>query len=77
MKDHVAAGTDGRFLLEARGLTKSFNGHMVNDHVSLQLKKGKVLAILGENGSGKTTLINMLSGLYQPDHGEILIDAMR
>ena len=74
MKDHVAAGTDGRFLLEARGLTKSFNGHMVNDHVSLQLKKGKVLAILGENGSGKTTLINMLSGLYQPDHGEILID---
>lgn len=40
---------------------------------ALDLREGEILALLGENGSGKTTLMNMLSGIYYPDHGEILI----
>lgn len=46
---------------------------MANDHVSLTLRKGEILSILGENGSGKTTLMNMLSGIYFPDEGQILV----
>ena len=42
--------------------------------MSIQVKKGEILSILGENGSGKTTLMNMVSGIYYPDSGEMFID---
>ncbi|WP_312519662.1 ABC transporter ATP-binding protein [Anaerospora sp.] len=60
--------------LEMRGITKRFPGVLSNDNVSIQIKSGEILALLGENGAGKTTLMNTLYGLYQPDGGEICIN---
>ena len=60
--------------LELRGITKTFGSIVANKNVNLEVKKGEILAILGENGSGKTTLMNMISGIYYPDEGEIIIN---
>jgi len=60
-------------VLELRDITKTFPGVLANDHISLTLNEGEVLALLGENGAGKTTLMNVLYGLYTPDEGEILV----
>lgn len=57
-----------------RGITKTFGSVVANDHVNLDIRKGEILALLGENGSGKTTLMNMLSGIYYPDEGQIFIN---
>ncbi len=59
--------------LELRHVTKVFGNIVANDDVEMDLRRGEVLAILGENGSGKTTLMNMISGIYHPDSGEIFI----
>ncbi|WP_249028677.1 ABC transporter ATP-binding protein [Tannockella kyphosi] len=61
------------YAIEMRGITKTFGSVIANKDVNLTVKEGEILALLGENGSGKTTLMNMLSGIYQPDCGEILM----
>ena len=61
--------------LELKNITKAFGTKVVaNKDVSLDVRHGEVLALLGENGSGKTTLVNMISGIYHPDSGEIFVD---
>ncbi len=61
--------------LEMRGITKRFGSKVVaNKNVDLIVYRGEILSLLGENGSGKTTLMNMLSGIYFPDEGEIFVD---
>jgi simple sugar transport system ATP-binding protein len=54
-----------------RGITKRFPGVLANDDVSFEVAAGEVHALLGENGAGKTTLMNILTGFYRPDDGEI------
>ena len=57
-----------------RNITKTFGTITANKNVDLDIYRGEILSLLGENGSGKTTLMNMLSGIYFPDEGEISID---
>lgn len=59
--------------IELRHITKRFGKVVANDSIDLTLDRGEILSLLGENGSGKTTLMNMLSGIYFPDEGEILV----
>ena len=60
--------------VKMRNISKSFGSVLANDRVWLDIYKGEILALLGENGSGKTTLMNMLSGIYFPDEGQIFIN---
>jgi ABC-type uncharacterized transport system ATPase subunit len=60
--------------LRLEGITKRFPGILACDAVSLQVRRGEVLALVGENGAGKSTLMNILAGLYQPDAGRILLN---
>ena len=60
--------------IELKNITKRFGSVVANENVSISVAKGEILSILGENGSGKTTLMNMLSGIYFPDEGQIFVD---
>ncbi len=61
-------------LLEMRGIDKSFPGVHALKGVSLDLRRGETLALIGENGAGKSTLIKALGGAHTPEKGSILID---
>jgi len=61
------------YALEMRNITKTFPGVLANDNINLQVRKGEIHALLGENGAGKSTCMNILTGLYQANSGEIWI----
>ena len=60
--------------LQVKNVSKSFFGNRVLSNVSAELKPGEFLALIGENGAGKSTLINLITGIYSYDEGEIWID---
>lgn len=65
------------YLLEMKSISKSFSGLKALHNVSLRLRPGSVLALMGENGAGKSTLMKILSGIHRPDEGEIFIKGNR
>tara|TARA_Y100000590_G_scaffold103676_1_gene117831 strand:+ start:5648 stop:7174 length:1527 start_codon:yes stop_codon:yes gene_type:complete len=60
--------------LEATGISKTFGNVIANDQINLEIKKGRIHALLGENGAGKSTLVNILFGLYKADSGTVRVD---
>ncbi|MBU0992636.1 MAG: ABC transporter ATP-binding protein [Proteobacteria bacterium] len=60
--------------IQLKQVTKRFAGVVANDHIDLAFHRGEIHSILGENGAGKSTLMNLLSGLFRPDEGEILVN---
>ena len=61
-------------IVEVRGISKHFGGVIALSGVSMSLRQGEVMCLLGDNGAGKSTLIKILSGVYKPDEGEYLVD---
>ena len=64
-------------LLRAVNLTKRFGGLVAVDSVSFDVRPGEVIGLVGDNGAGKSTFIKMISGVYQPDGGEIYFDGKK
>ena len=61
-------------LLSIRNMTKIFGGLVAVDNMSLDVRRGEVVGLLGDNGAGKSTLIKCISGVYQAEEGEIVFD---
>ncbi len=60
--------------LTVSNITKIYPGCVANSNISLEFKSGKIYALLGENGAGKSTLVKILSGVIQPNEGEIILN---
>ncbi|WFO76061.1 ABC transporter ATP-binding protein [Desulfurococcaceae archaeon MEX13E-LK6-19] len=67
----------GEPIIVLRNITKRFPGVVALDKVSMDVRKGEVLALLGENGAGKSTLVKILYGIYMPDEGEIIVEGRK
>jgi len=63
--------------IQMKNITKRFGSTIANHNVDFEVREGEILSLLGENGSGKTTLMNMLSGIYYPDEGEIFVKGQK
>ena len=61
-------------VIEVKGITKTFGKLTANKNVTMDIRQGEILSVLGENGCGKTTLMNMIAGIYYPDAGQIFIN---
>ena len=62
--------------LTAEALEKSFGNYKIIDGISLEIRRGEMVAILGPNGAGKTTLMSMITGIVKPDAGRIFMDGV-
>ncbi|MGB3683773.1 MAG: ABC transporter ATP-binding protein [Rubrobacteraceae bacterium] len=69
----AGSGPASPVVLEMRDVTKTFGPVKANDGISIALRRGEILGLLGENGAGKSTLMKILYGLYRPDRGEIFV----
>jgi general nucleoside transport system ATP-binding protein len=70
----MASEQSGKVILETRHVVKQFPKVLANDDITITLKEGEILSLLGENGAGKSTLMNVLYGLYKPTAGQIVLD---
>ena len=61
-------------ILELKDISKAFGGLQVIDGLDLHVDEGEIVSVIGPNGAGKTTLFNLITGIYRPDRGEILLD---
>ncbi|OIQ73100.1 lipopolysaccharide export system ATP-binding protein LptB [mine drainage metagenome] len=73
----TAAKPGPKTVIEARGITKRFQGLVSVNAVSFSIAEDEILGVIGPNGAGKTTMVNMLSGTYTPNEGEILFEGTR
>ena len=71
---HVEEIDRSRVVLECQAVTMAFGGNVAVREMSLQIKQGEIVGLVGPNGSGKTTLFNLISGIYRPKAGKILVD---
>lgn len=62
-------------ILTVKSITKRFGGLVANEDISFEVKKGSITAVIGPNGAGKTTLFNMVTGVYKPTSGDILLES--
>lgn len=74
MADSIPNGTP---LIEVRGISKFFGSVVALKDISMTVRRGEVMCLLGDNGAGKSTLIKTLSGVYKPDEGEMLVEGQR
>lgn len=65
------------YIMEARNVSKGYNGRMILNEVSLEVKKGSTIGIVGQNGSGKSLLFKIMVGLIRPDQGEVYVREKR
>jgi len=65
---------DAQALLELKQVSKAFGGLQCIWHLDLEVRQGEILSVIGPNGAGKTTLFNLVTGIYEPDSGDILLD---
>ena len=72
-KSGFGEGNVGEVLLDIRGLSKSFGTVRANRDISLNVRRGEIVALLGENGAGKSTLVNQIFGLFTPDSGTVSV----
>jgi branched-chain amino acid transport system ATP-binding protein len=69
-----ASGPGGRPLLELRGISHAFGGLRVLSKLDLHVDEGEIVSVIGPNGAGKTTLFNVVTGIYRPAEGDVLLD---
>ena len=74
MSEPIQTAPHAEFVLELRGIHKSFPGVRALQDVHFQLRPGEIHALMGENGAGKSTFIKIITGVHQPDEGEILLN---
>ena len=65
------------YILQMKNITKSFGSLIANENVCLNIKRGSVHALIGENGAGKSTLMNILTSIYKPDSGDIILNGKK
>jgi general nucleoside transport system ATP-binding protein len=71
---YMSTVKEGRIVLDMQHISKQFPNVLANEDVSIQLREGEIISLLGENGAGKSTLMNVLYGLYKPSAGKILLN---
>jgi ABC-type glutathione transport system ATPase component len=72
-KSGFGEGNVGEVLLDLAGLTKSFGSVRANRDITMHVRRGEIVALLGENGAGKSTLVNQIFGLITPDSGTVTV----
>jgi ABC-type sugar transport system ATPase subunit len=68
---------EAEYIVEMKGITKSFGGVVALNSVDLELRRGEIMGIVGDNGAGKSTLMKVLSGAHQADEGDIYIEGRK
>jgi ABC-type sugar transport system ATPase subunit len=69
--------SDDEAVLQTRGITKSFGALQALKNVDFEVRPDEVVALIGDNGAGKSTLINVITGVFPPDSGEIIFEGER
>lgn len=71
--DDLPGPDEGQYIISTNGLTKTFNGHPIIDHLTFAIPQGVIFGYIGPSGSGKTTTLRLLTGIYRPTEGSALV----